>query len=443
MATVSLKQERTRLAVWLELTPGNLGVLTMILLIFCGLYFRTYDVTMADSGVEFMRQWGLPFIIAEIAVIIIAMRNGFNLTRALEGLPKAAQILLAVFFGTFWIGAAFFSIFPHQSSLFNVSTVIHLMFALALAHSSSGVNAVSLDRTLQAIGIGMSMFAIMTVFAFIYHPPLSDFPPRMDGFIDWQFSIPGFISVRLFGAFCGALLTFALAKLIIDGESGRVSVWTYWVVFLLATLIIWTGTRAAVLGLIISGLIGFFAFRMRANYRIILSLVALAIFSTFTAYLLVPSKDPNIFFLFHFDDFKGAQELSGGRMRYWQSLWHAILEKPFFGAGPVASMWVLGDDQARHVQPHNIILQFLITWGVFAGTAALVLLGWAVRKCHQIAHSERQVLPFMLTIYCMLVMSMMDGMFHFAQHLMLTLLCFGLIFATHLRKSPSGLLTQA
>ncbi len=427
-------EKRSVSASLLALTPGNLGLLAMFLLIISGLIFRTYQVSMPHPGVEFLRQWGLPFIVAELAVIFVAMRNGFSLASALQKLPKAAQILLVVFLGTFWVGGAFVSIIPAYASLFNVSTVVHLIFVAALAHSSKDVTAAGLAKMQNAITAGVAIFACMTAAAFIFHPSYSLFP---EGRIVWQFAIPGFISGRLFGALVGALLTFAVAKLLVDDENRATDNWNYAGIFLLATLMIWSGTRAAILGFIVAGLIGIFAFRLRIRWAVFARLAVLAAVSTAIAYLLIPPGDTTQdFFPIHFGDLQGAAAMIGGRPDYWSDHLNAYMQSPIFGAGPASPLWIVSKETGRHVQPHNVVLQFLMSWGVVAALSALALLAWAAKSAHLRTLSNRPALPLMLMLYCLLAMSFFDGMLHFAQHTMLAMICFGFLCRTSPETNP-------
>jgi exopolysaccharide production protein ExoQ len=160
--------------------------------------------------------------------------------------------------------------------------------------------------------------------------------------------------------------------------------------------------------------------------------VALIFGSVITAYLLATALIPygdGAFMLIAPNDEATAEAVSGGRLSYWSAVWDAYRSVPFFGAGPFASFWMLEPPQPVHVQPHNIILQFLISWGIFATVAALLTLGFVTWKAHVIVYAERNGLPFLAMLDCLLAMSLVDGMTHFAQHFMLIMLCFGIIFS--------------
>jgi exopolysaccharide production protein ExoQ len=413
----------------LSLKPLSLlffGILIGGLLIGCGLLFRTYSVSMSTSSWEIARQLGLPFVAAEVGVIIYALRRGMNLREIWRSLRPIVQYAFAGFLGLYWVGAAFFSELAALAHIQNVIVLIHLIFGAAIYHSVSSIDIKGLRNMAAALGIGLAIFSAITALAFINHPPLESMP---EGKIVWQFIIPGFISVRLFGAFCGAIFCFILVQLLIDDEQDEVSFYHYLWLTLSAAMWIWSGTRAVVLGIIVTAAIfcAIYKFWPRRIKTIVAIFVSLALAAS-AATMLVPYDDPAFMLIFN-GETASAEAISGGRLSYWSAVWDAYLTVPYWGAGPFASFWMLPTGEQIHVQPHNIALQFLISWGLFATILAFVLLTYAVVKAHIIVLHHRIGLPFLAMLDCLLAMSLVDGMLHFAQHFMLVMLCFGIIFS--------------
>jgi hypothetical protein len=86
----------------------------------------------------------------------------------------------------------------------------------------------------------------------------------------WQFAIPGYISVRLFGAVCGAVVALTLTQLLVDSEIGRAKSLHYAALTFILTITIWTGTRAAVMGVAGVIMINWFFFKVRPSPRVLL-----------------------------------------------------------------------------------------------------------------------------------------------------------------------------
>ena len=403
-----------------------IGVLVSGLLIGCGLVFRTYTVSMSSAPWEVARQLGLPFIAAEVAVILFALRRGFSLQTIWQQIPRFPRYALACFFGLYWIGATFVSELGLLALAQNIIILGHLIFCAAIYHSVASINRDGLHDMAKMLAIGLLIFAAMTALAFINHPPIESMPNNE---IIWQFIIPGFISVRLFGAFCGAVFCFLLAQLLMDEQEGGVAVHQYLWLTLCAGLIMWSGTRAAVFGTGVAFAVALIGYNIRPRkVRTIAAIFGCLIAAYIVATALIPYGDTN-FMLIAPNEGKTAEAVSGGRLSYWSAVWEAYRKVPSFGAGPFASFWMLEPPQAVHVQPHNIILQFLISWGIFATVAALLTLGFATWKAHLIVFAERKGLPFLAMLDCLLAMSFVDGTLHFAQHFMLIMICFGVIFS--------------
>lgn len=403
-----------------------LGVLISASLILNGLLFRTYAVTMASPQWEAARQYGLPFIVAEMAVIFCALRRGLDVSELWSKLPVMMRGCILVFTATFWLGGAFYSEYAQRATTQNLIFLIHPLFACAVYHIVHGTKPSEMRAFVFAIGIGLVIFSGMTAMAFLNHPPLATMPNNE---IIWQFIIPGFVSVRLFGAFCGAIFCLLFAQLLLDEETGHKRVLPYVWLTLCGAMTIWSGTRNGVLGIAIVTIILFVVYRLRPrNLKTVASLFLSSAIAAWLAVSLIPYNDP-AFMLIAAQDTATTESISGGRASYWQALWHAYQSVPWFGAGPYASYWIVPDGAQRHVQPHNILLQFLLTWGVLATFAALSVLTYLTVKAHRVALKHRHILAFLAMLDCLLIMSFFDGIVHFAQTLMLIMISFGAIFS--------------
>ena len=404
-----------------------IGGLISLLLIFNGLLFRTYFIAMESETWEAARQFGLLYILAELGVIIFAMRRGLNPLDLWSNLPKALRYCCVFFLATFWIGGAMHSEVALLATLQNMIFLIHPLFATAVYHLFTRIDAAGLRGLVLTLAIGLVIFCGMTAYAFINHPPLDSMPNNE---IIWQFIIPGFISVRLFGAFCGAIFCLFLTQLLLDEESGYKRFWPYVWGTICGAMTVWSGTRNAVLGIVVSMSVMLIYYRLRPiGLKAVGSLIISTVVATSLAMSLIPFND-QAFMLISGDDNASAQSISGGRASYWTALWDAYQTVPVFGAGPFASFWILPAGEPLHVQPHNIILQFLLSWGFPAAISALGIISYVTWQAHRIGLKHRNALPLLAMFDCLLVMSFFDGMFYFAQFLMLLMISLGVVFST-------------
>lgn len=407
----------------LQLTTLALG--WTILLLGCGIIFRTYDMTLASPALEFARQIGTPFMLAEILVILWAFAWGFSLSDIWRQMNAFTRTLLLIFASTFWIGTAAYSKLPAFSIALTIGTIIHLLFAAALVTLARPADLRSLDRMAIIIAAGFAVFSVMIARAMMFATPADmTFVAKLG----WQFSIPGFISVRLFGAVCGAFAALLVGITLIGAERGHDRLYQYVSITLLGTLTIWTGTRAALLGVGVALLVALVVFRLRPTWPVLLKLALCLGVAAIVGPALAPAHD-SAFQLIATGDYASADNATGGRISLWAGTWHTFLTHPWFGLGAGANRWALPPEFFPHVQPHNIVLQFLINWGVIATICALALLAIATWKAHRVAMRVRTVVPFVIMLDCLLAMSLVEGVFHFARETMLIMACFGLVFA--------------
>lgn len=404
-----------------------LGIIISGLLIVNALVFRTYQIAMPSPLWETARQIGLPVLLVEIAAILFAMRRGLDIGQIWRSWPSILRGAVVFFLALFWIGGVFYSEMTVLASIQNLIFIVHVLFGMAVFHLMTPLRTTDIRGMAVALSVGLLLLSMIILNAFVNHPPLDSMP---DNQINWQFAVPGFISVRLFGAFCGATFCFLLFQMLSDESRDDRKILTpfLWLT-LCAAMTIWSGTRNAVLGIMVTAFALSAAYKIRPSMKTVL-LLALSVTSAFAiATALIPYND-SAFMLIASQDAGTAESLSGSRASYWTALWAAYTDVPWFGAGPFASFWILPDGAQTHVQPHNIILQFLLSWGLPATLLALAILAYATWKAHCVCFRQRQALPCLAMLDCLLVMSLFDGMAHFAQPLMLMMICFGVIFST-------------
>lgn len=388
-----------------------------------GLVFKTYDIAMDTLPFEMLRQLNAPFVFTELLVIGWAAGRGFRISHAWLQLDAPARMALALFMGTFWIGGALVSQAAPFATLFNLTYLVHLVFLGAVAHVASSIRPTDVpvfSRIVMAVLVG---FCAMIAIRFAMPPP-----GRPVESIAWQFAIPGFISVRLFGAMLAPWAAFVLYLALAKGGERAYSTWVFAACALTAGMVVWSGTRAAVLGILVVGFVACVRYRPPLQARnVALTATAIAVGATI-AVLLLPYGDRD-FWLYVPSDLNGADAVASGRLALWSASWSAYLNVPFFGAGPGASAWILPASMASHIQPHNLVIEFLLNWGAIAAVAAIYLLARAIITAHRRAQRAPLAIPFVLAADCLFVMSFLDGTFHFAQHLMLWAAMIGIALA--------------
>lgn len=406
---------------------GQLTIFWAILQIALGLTFRTFDTSVSPNSMEFFRQTGIVVLVAQLLFCASLATTASPVKAVWQRFDPFTKLMLAVLLSSIWIGAGFYSPSPMFSITLNVVLCIQLLFGVTVYDRLDRVDEAEIGKMRWILIGGMAVFVLMIAqyFAQVWQENRTGV---------WQFAIPGYISVRLFGAVCGAVSAFTLARLLTDIENGKVKWFHYGAFTFILTLTLWTGTRAAVMGVGGALLINWLYFSLKPGSPAIMKLGLCALVAYALATALLP-PDP-VFRLFHSGDYASVETASAGRLEYWRLTWQTFLTAPVFGIGFGATFWTMPPNVWPHVQPHNVVLQYLVNWGLVGAIPAFYLLGRAVWRAHQIVMVQRHLLPVIAMLNCLLLMSLVDGVLHFARETMMVIMCFAIIFRAGENRVP-------
>lgn len=210
------------------------------------LAYPTYMHQMEVPALELSRLLELPFVMFELAIIFYAYRCGMDRSSMWQALPRDIKVaVIALLIGVF-ASSAVLSAKPSFSLTMSLITVVHLLFALATMHLLRANSARDRGVFLLIMGAGLGIMATYTAWRFAFPPPASEV---MGGVIEWRSAIPGFISVRHFGAWTGAIAAAFAIRILYSRPDAPLG-WDHLFYFLAATLTIWSGTRAAILAIV-------------------------------------------------------------------------------------------------------------------------------------------------------------------------------------------------
>lgn len=410
------------------LSPVDLlaAVVGVALPLAAALLYRTYDLMVHPEGWEMTRQLGLPFVAAEIGFLLYARRRGLDLGAMLRRWPRGLRGALIVFLATFWVGSAFVSPRPTVSLAFTLVWLVHLLFAAAVFHLVRRAGGIDPWRFGFWLSAGVAALVPVIAAHFLILPPELIGHERS---IDWGSAVPGFISSRLFGAWVGAVAAFLLGLIWLSERGARRAPWLYPAFALIALLMMWSGTRAALLGCGVAMIGGWIVARPPPVRALTLKVLPILAVAALLAIPLAPWGHPQ-FYMVMPGDGSSVAGFTSGRTVFWASALRVFAQHPLFGTGAASSWWLVPLDGFYHVQPHNAVVQFLLNWGVFATLAALVLLSAATWRAHIAARANAALLPMVMLLDCLLAMSMVDGMLHFARFVLLIALAIATCLAT-------------
>lgn len=406
----------------------------LIMPLVSALVYPTYVHEIPDAMTEWTRLQELPFVISEFLVICWALLRGMELRTYWDKIPRDCRVALALFMAGLWGSTLLVSKVPATSLTISLSFVLHLLFALSVFHLIDGSRNTVIRLLAVGLGAGLLVLAALTACRFLI-PPAAHLVPG--GKIEWFASLPGFINVRHFGSWTGAIV--AIFTTIIIQRRDHTTVNWHDAFFMLAMMMtIWSGTRAAILAIAISCAILIVSTRRFPSLRVIGRLSILTGIAACIAFPLIPYGDSSFYLVSIADSYGSADQVSSGRADIWAITYDKWLEAPWFGWGSGSTFWEVHVVEWRHTQPHNFVLQFLVSWGIIGAMGALWLLGRAVFAAHRYALAQPTLWPLLAGIYALLVMACLEGMLHYPRFIMLIMLLFAAIFKLSQREPKTS-----
>lgn len=407
------------------------AALAIVMPVIEALVYPTYMHTMRLAWVEWTRLQELPYVLFEVLVIMAAMARGMTLRSEWDQLPRDVRPAVALLLAGVFIGSIFTSSRPAFTIATSCITVINLVFAIAALFflRRSGTDGVS--KVMPLLAIGLVVLSCYTAIRFAFPPPAH---LVWGGVIEWPSAIPGFISVRHFGSWSGAIAAGFAVHILFRKESREFD-WNYVFYAVAAAVTVWTGTRAAILAMVFVVGVACLSLRRLPSFAAIGRAAILTGIALVAAYVLLP-EDPT-FRLFHLDDYSTLRNASAGRDGLWEQTFRRWLESPWFGWGTGSTFWEVYIGWP-HTQPHNAVLQFLISWGVVGASGALYLLGRAILRVHAPGMSDPDLRPLLAVLYALLFQSLLEGMLHYPRFINAIFFLFALIIVHGGRQGTAG-----
>jgi exopolysaccharide production protein ExoQ len=402
---------------WQRMSPLTcLGIALGVLLpALSAALFPTYMHRMPIPVWEWARLQELPFVALEFAIVVWAIVKGMEFRQIWSNLSRDTRFALGLFVIGLWSSTLLVSRVPLTSIVISATMVIHLLFACSVYFLVGRNREDTLDSFPRWCGVGLAMLAFLTAWRFALPPPPSDV---FGGKIEWHAAVPGFISVRHFGSWTGAITAMFAALIMARKEQDRLE-WVDWFFLLAMGLTIWSGTRAAILAIGVAGLIQLISSRKLPSLHTLGRLSILTGSSAIIAYLLIPYNQPEFMLIGSASEFSSISAAGTGRVELWTQTLQRWLEAPMFGWGSGSTFWEVFAGW-RHTQPHNFLFQFLISWGIVGTIGAVWLLGRAVVAAHSVvSRSQPELWPLLTCTYALLAMACLEGMLHYPRFVML------------------------
>lgn len=423
-ATVKTSMARLGLFSWLGIVVG------VVMPVLSALIYPVYMHQMQPAWAEWTRLMELLFVACELAIVHVAIRAGYRDGLILGELPRDVLIALGLLLVGLTVSSVLFSRNVPASITLSITTIIHLRFGAAIFFLARSEREGAIRPFFPLLALGLVVLTILTVWKFHFPPPEWTVP---GGRIEWPSALPGFISVRHFGSWSGATAAGLMVALLYGKkEQARATSLFY----LLATgMTYWSGTRAAVLAMAVVALIALVSLRRLPDMPAVLRVGGLSALAMLGAVVFSPSLPD--FALFTKEDIASVDAMATGRFELWHDTFFRWLDAPLLGWGSGSTFWEVNVGWA-HTQPHNAVLQFLISWGIVGASGALWLLGRAIVATHRTGMDDDALRPLTATLYSLLFMSLLEGMLYYPRFIMLIMIGFAVLFAARERQSEQA-----
>lgn len=405
---------RLGLYVWLGIVIG------IVMPIASALIYPTYMHQMQPEWAEWTRLLELPFIACELVIIHVAIKAGYRDGTILRVLPTDVLVALALLVLGLTVSSVMVSKNPAVSITLSITTLIHLRLCAVVFFLAKSAREERFWSFFLWLGLGLVALTLITVWKFQFPPAEWTVP---GGKIEWSSALPGFISVRHFGSWSGAIAAGLMIALLYGRtDEGWIVSFFY---LLAAGLTFWSGTRAAVLAMVVVALVVLVSLRRLPNTRALVHVSGLSIVALFTGIFLSPNLPD--FMLYISGDAENAETITSGRLILWYNTLARWLDAPIFGWGSGSTFWELG---WIATQPHNAVVQFLISWGIIGAGSSLWLLIRAIVATHRTGMEDDDLRPISATLYSLLFMSLLEGMLYYPRFIILIMISLAVLLAS-------------
>lgn len=340
-----------------------------------------------------IRYFALPVLAAEILFLAVAFQAGHSPARAFARLSVAHKSAWAVWFLSALAAGIWVAPVPSYALLHLMITVAHALVALAIWDTLKNTTGKSDNDLVLAMICGIALFAVATwavLFAF-----------RDDPDFDWLrvgFGVSHVRHLSYFGVLAaGAGFGFAAYR-----QQGVVWFVAMTGIAVGSALSLWSGSRAGVIATLVSAVVALALAERGQRIRAFIRMATGFLAGVLLSLIWIPPHSmwgiPRILGVVQ----KGGAtigEVASNRDLLWLEAIRLFRDQPLIGYGEGQFRFLnRAGWPANH--PHDVVLQFLVQWGL-VGTLAMIVVAW-----HAIPHSIRRwqkPLPRSLPALCALV----------------------------------------
>jgi O-antigen ligase len=380
------------------------------------LFLLTWDAAGHGFWPLILREFSVTELGAELITIIVAFREGmFGSWKRIrpDRFDCVALGALALLLALALLTAALIAPNGIAAAFRTAYWIVHLLFGFSIAFLcrrlfTTGDLVAAFIAGFVAFVVAFAIFAL----TFLHRP------------IDWTWDLPAVVHIRHVGIYATPIIGLCIGWM--ATRSGRAWAAAFAVAFAGFALFLWTGSRGPAAALAVAVVVGMIVPAMRRPKAWGGTVVALGLASALVAVLPVPAANMGVARTIAATT--ESNDIGTGRMEMWRRVVGAIERRPVLGYGEgqmptVAPFYGLG-------QPHNLVLQLLLAWGVVGLLCALVFAVWFLRSAiPAVRGSPGELLGPFLAMLGLVALSMVDAALYHIQPLSVFAACAGMIAA--------------
>lgn len=377
-------------------------------------FLMTWDAASHGKLVSIIRGLSLPEIGAELVIISIAFAEG--MARWLKQIrPNLFALTALITLVVIAIGTIGIAPDKFEATSRTIFWITHLGFGFSIMFLCG--KAFDPGEFVRTYIWGFVAFAAaFAVFvASMFHQQ-----------IDWTRDLPAVVHIRHLGIYATAIIGLCVGRM---ATTVRRDTWVF--AFAAAVcgfaLALWTGARGpvfAVAAAVVIGMIVSPATRQIKAWGGALAAAGTALLAV--AWLPAPASNMGVGRTIAATT--RSADVGTGRLAMWKGVIQAIEHQPLFGygAGQMSAVAPFYD----MMQPHNLVLQILLDWGISGLLCCTVLSLWFVsRAIPAVRSNEAQLLAPLLAMAALFALSMIDAALYHVLPVSIFAACAGMIAA--------------
>jgi len=319
-----------------------------------------------------------------------------------------------------------------------IGSIVSVLFAYTLWHflKSQQLNPWILLFTIAftALITGLNFFLVWNLYPHLHSAP------------DWLLNPPFYINIRQAGFHANAAVCVLVGFLYRSDLKIPIKIAAFIFLIMLWSYLFWTGGRASSLSALISVLLVIVILMMlkqKITSFVILLLAAILAGFLLAEYMAVLPIN-GLLSIFERNVSGGVNAFSSGRLEIWKDSFAALENNWIFGLGAESYMFLINSEGEKlfSTQPHNVIVQFLVEWGVvglFLSSLLLTLLFYkgfknfvaqiqssnAESNNSESSNTGLKITSFMIII-SFSITGLADGTFYHGQTVVYLLLAFAI-----------------